>query len=237
MTPVLARLFSWTGALLFLVSLTYFLVAYLRTFGAEAPAGAAAGATVWNVALFTVFALHHSVFAREPVRRWTARVVSPGLERPFYVWLASLLFLLVCLWWRPVPGVAWRAEGLTLWVLRGVQVAGLWLTVRGAAAIDVWELAGLTRQTPGLGPRASGPAEFKTRGPYGWVRHPIYAGWFLLVWAAAPMTMTRLVFAAVSCAYLLAAIPLEERTLRAGSAGAYDRYMAAVRWRLVPGVY
>ncbi len=79
--------------------------------------------------------------------------------------------------------------------------------------------------------------DFKTRGPYGWVRHPIYSGWFLMVLAASPMTMTRLVFALVSCAYLVAAIPFEERSLRHASSGGYDRYMAQVRWKLVPGLY
>jgi len=45
------------------------------------------------------------------------------------------------------------------------------------------------------------------------------------------------VFAAVSCAYLVAAIPYEERSLRHASSGAYDRYIAQVRWKLVPGLY
>jgi len=51
------------------------------------------------------------------------------------------------------------------------------------------------------------------------------------------MTMTRLVFAVVSCAYLLIAIPLEERTMRASPDGGYDRYMRKVRWRLIPRLY
>lgn len=223
-----ARLFSWTGALLFVVSLSYFLVSYLTTFGAVALEGAAGPAAAWNVALFTAFALHHSIFAREPIRRWVARLAAPHLERSFYVWAASLLFLLVCAWWRPVPGVAWSAGGTTLWLLRGTQVAALWLILRSAAILNIWDLAGL---------RPLRPAEFRTTGPYGWIRHPTYAGWFLLVFAASPMTMTRLVFAVVSGAYLLFAIPFEERTMRAAPGGAYERYMAQVRWRLVPGVF
>jgi protein-S-isoprenylcysteine O-methyltransferase Ste14 len=41
----------------------------------------------------------------------------------------------------------------------------------------------------------------------------------------------------VSCAYLLIAIPLEERTMRASPGGEYDRYTRKVRWRLIPGLY
>ena len=79
--------------------------------------------------------------------------------------------------------------------------------------------------------------EFKTTGPYGWVRHPIYLGWFLLVWPVPTMTMTRLVFAAASCVYVLVAIPFEERSLRRASGVAYDAYMQKVRWKLLPRLY
>jgi len=230
-----ALLFSWTGALFFVLSLAYFLLAYLTRFGTATPDGTASTAVTWNVTLFTAFALHHSLLARGRMRQWVAHLVRPELERSVYVWIASLLFIVVCAAWRPVPGTAWQADGIALWSLRAVQAAGLWLIARSAAILDVWELAGLRPQAPG--PRQRPQAEFTTRGPYGWVRHPIYAGWFLFVFAASPMTMTRLVFAIVSAAYLLIAIPFEERTLRAGAGGAYDRYVAVVRWRLLPGVY
>lgn len=232
-----ARLFTWTGALLFVLSLGYFLLAYLTWFGRADSDGTIAAAVTWNVTLFTAFALHHSIFARTRMRQWMAHVVPPELERPVYVWIASILFIVVCAAWSPVPGTAWHADGAAVWALRAVQAAGLWLSVRSAAIIDIWQLAGLRPLRPEASGPGPGPAEFTTRGPYGWVRHPIYAGWLLFVFAASPMTMTRLVFATISGAYLLLAIPLEERTLRTTSSGAYDRYIAAVRWKLVPGVY
>ena len=51
------------------------------------------------------------------------------------------------------------------------------------------------------------------------------------------MTMTRFVFAVVSCAYILVAIPFEERSIRASSGGAYERYMKQVPRKLIPGLY
>jgi len=231
--PIFARLVAWLGAALFFVSLAYFLLSYVTTFGVPAAGGDLADAVTWNVSLFTLFAVHHSVFARERVRRWLVRAVPPELERSFYVWIASLMFIAVCALWSPVPGTAWQAGGMVLWGLRLLQGAGIWLTLRSAAILDIRELAGI-RRSEGL--QASG-SEFKTTGPSGWVRHPIYSGWFLVVFAASPMTMTRLVFAVVSCGYLLIAIPFEERSMRASATGAYERYVAQVRWRLLPGVY
>ena len=229
-----ARVFSAAGALLFITSLGYFAAVYLTSFGAPPPGAVeTVTAVTFDVTLFTLFALHHSLFARGPIRRWVSRTVAPELERSLYVLIASLLFLAVCAWWRPIEGVAWRAadDSVALWVLRGLQVAGVVLTLGSAVILDFRELSGMrVRSSQAL-------AEFSTSGPYGWVRHPIYVGWFLFVWAAAPMTMTRMLFALTSCLYLLIAIPLEERTIRASSGGAYERYMSRVRWRLVPGVY
>ena len=74
-------------------------------------------------------------------------------------------------------------------------------------------------------------------GPYRWVRHPIYLGWLLLVFGVPHMTATRLAFAAISSAYLVVAIPFEERSLVETFGDEYRRYQQAVRWRLVPGVW
>jgi protein-S-isoprenylcysteine O-methyltransferase Ste14 len=222
-----ALVFTCAGALTFFISLAYFLFSYAFTYGEPAPPGPIAPAVTWNVGLFTVFALHHSVFARTSLRAIVARVLPQPLERSLYVWIASVLFLAVCAMWRPVPGVAWQVDGTFVWVMRGIQAAGVWLTLRSARVLDIAELAGLKR--------IASPSEFRTTGPYGWVRHPIYSGWFLMVLAAPTMTMTRLVFAVVSCVYLLVAIPFEERSMR--GSGSYERYMRKVPWRLLPRVY
>ncbi len=253
-------LFAWSGALLFALSLSYFLLAYAFTFGETRQAPAAMAPILLDLGLFTVFALHHSVFARGRVRSWVTRTVPPALERSFYVWVASLLFIAVCALWQPVGGVAWAIPRPFGWLLYVVLAGGVWLSVRSAGVIDIWDLAGVrqastpnsrglrspdshnregtTRDPSGSGfPETAGSWEFKTTGPYGFVRHPIYLGWFLMMFGVPTMTNTRLVFSLVSCAYLVIAIPFEEATLRQASAGKYDEYIRSVRWRLIPGVY
>jgi protein-S-isoprenylcysteine O-methyltransferase Ste14 len=231
------RACAWGGAGAFVASLLYFLFSYDVTFVKAVDSPAGLGAIVWNVALFSVFALHHSLFARSGIRdaiqrRW------PRIERSLYVWVASLLLVITCAFWRPVGGDVWLLYGWPAIFLRLLHLGGIVLAVGSAAAIDIWELSGVKQITDaGSEDRAHTEAEFKTTGPYGLVRHPIYSGWFLLVFAVPHMTMTRLVFAVVSSVYVLIAIPLEERSLVASSAGAYDRYKGKVRFRLVPGVY
>jgi methanethiol S-methyltransferase len=231
------RFFAWMGALLFGASLAYFLFSYTVTFGENQQTTTLGTAVAWNLTLFTLFALHHSVFARERVRLLVARNVPAAMERSVYVWIASLLLMIVCALWRPVPGTAWSVEAPLGWLVYGVLALGVWISVRSAAAIDVWELAGVRQvQTPNS-QRPNSQPEFRTTGPYGLVRHPIYLGWFLMVFGVPVMTGTRLVFALVSCAYLLIAIPLEERTLRRTAGGRYEEYMRLVPWKLLPKIY
>jgi len=231
----LARPIALGGLLFFIDALLYFAYRYMVVFGREVTGTLNTRAVGANVMLFTVFALHHSLFARDTIRKRISRTVG-ALERSTYVWIASALFIAVCAWWLPIGGVAWRIdEPALVWLLRAAQLLGVWLTLRSALMIDFFELAG-TRQIWRVQKDAPSTT-FKTSGPYGWVRHPIYAGWFLLVFALPTMTMTQLVFAVTSSAYLLIAIPLEERSLRRSSAGAYDQYMQQVRWKLVPHVY
>jgi protein-S-isoprenylcysteine O-methyltransferase Ste14 len=218
------------AALLFVFSLGYCLIAYTVTFGIPAVGPRRAVSVLWNIGLFTAFACHHSLFARTPVRRAVERVLPADLERSLYVSVASVLLVAVCWWWRAIPGTAWQLEGAARWFGFAAQGAGIWMTLRSAAVLGIGRLSGLERSSPG------NVAEFRTDGPYGWVRHPIYTGWCLIVFGAPVMTMTRLVFATVSTFYLVVAIPLEERTL-AGGSDTYARYAAKVRWRLLPGVY
>src|SRR5207247_1768729 len=56
---------------------------------------------IFDVLLFSIFALHHSVFARDFARVWLG-MIPAGLHRSVYVWVASLLLIVVCLLWRPI---------------------------------------------------------------------------------------------------------------------------------------
>jgi methanethiol S-methyltransferase len=226
------KAFAWSGALLFLVSLSAFVYVYgwrLRTPALET--GPAIRDAILNTAVFTIFALHHSIMARSGAKEWIKRLVPPDLERAVYVWIASLLFLAVCLLWRPLPGLLWSTSGPMFWMMTAVQLIGVGLTLRASQVVGVWELTGVVQ------PDHNKPYEFTASGPFAIVRHPIYFGWLLIVFATPVMTASRLLFAIVSSAYIVVAIPFEERSLLEAFPEKYRAYQRQMRWRLVPGVW
>jgi protein-S-isoprenylcysteine O-methyltransferase Ste14 len=75
-------------------------------------------------------------------------------------------------------------------------------------------------------------------GPYAYVRHPMYTGAVLLV-LAIPVALGSwwgLLVPVISAPVLIARILDEERALGAELPG-YQDYLAAVPWRLLPGVW
>ncbi len=73
-----------------------------------------------------------------------------------------------------------------------------------------------------------------TRGPYRYIRHPMYAGALLntlpaVIWNPGPWNLFLL---ALIVGIDLLRIHLEERTVYA-----YDQYAQRVRWRLIPFVW
>ena len=216
---------------MFLLSLLSFLAMYGIRLRTPAPDdGSAIRDAIVNVTLFTIFALHHSIMARTGAKAWLTRLVAQDLERSVYVWIASVLFLAVCWMWQPLPGMVWEVRGPGL-ALRLAQTFGIALTVAAARVVGIWELAGVTQPDPAT------PIEFSARGPFSLVRHPIYLGWVLMVFATPVMTTSMLLFAVVSTLYLIAAIPFEERSLLETHRDAYSAYQQQMRWRLIPFVW
>ena len=88
----------------------------------------------FDALLVSVFAAHHSVFAREGVKRWLARSVPERLLRSVYVWTASLLLFATCAAWQPIGGELFqRAAARVAGCTPCVQLLGVWLIVLAGA--------------------------------------------------------------------------------------------------------
>jgi protein-S-isoprenylcysteine O-methyltransferase Ste14 len=235
------RLFAWLGGAMFIGSLAFCAYSYLIRWsalgepvvpfqvGGLRPTRSSISAAVFDGGLMLLFAVHHSIFARDRVKAWLSQVVPQRLLRSVYVWTASLLLVGVCLLWVPIGGDVYHTTGWRAVLHACVQLIGLSLIASSVRSIDALELAGI-RQRPSS-------EALQSVGPYRLVRHPLYLGWILAVFGAAHMTGDRLVFAAVTTAYILVAIPWEERALASLFGGEYQIYARRVRWRLIPYIY
>jgi protein-S-isoprenylcysteine O-methyltransferase Ste14 len=167
-----------------------------------------------DLGLLSLFAIQHSVMARQGFKRWLTRIIPRAVERSTYV-LASSLALVLLFWqWRPLGGVVWDVQNE---VGRAVLLAGFafgWLLVLVTTfVINHFDLFGLRQTWKAFRGEPQEPLRFVTPMLYRIVRHPLYVGWFFAFWSTPTMTVTHLLFAVMTTAYILVAIQLEERDL------------------------
>ena len=194
--------------------------------GPQAPLAEALGI---NIALLGLFAVQHSVMARPWFKRFWTRIISPVVERSTYVLFASLALALLFWQWQPMGGVIWDInEAGARFLVYGIYAAGWVLLLIATFLIDHFDLFGLRQVFLHLIGRPYTGLQFRTPGFYRYVRHPIYFSWTCIFWAAPRMTVAHLVFAAVTTAYMLMAIPWEERDLTAIHGESYHRYRQQV---------
>jgi methanethiol S-methyltransferase len=194
--------------------------------GKSAPLTAA---VIIDMLLMSVFAIQHSVMARRGFKAWWTKMVSPAIERSTYV-LASSLALALLIWqWRPIPALVWQiANPMAAELVMALAIIGWVLVVSSTFLISHFELFGLSQVASHLTGQPIPEQKFRTPLFYRFVRHPIYLGFALAFWAAPTMTAGHLLFAAVTTAYILVGISLEERDLIHFFGDEYRRYRERV---------
>lgn len=169
-----------------------------------------------DLGLLSLFAIQHSGMARPAFKRWLTRYLPQPAERSTYVLLSSLCLVLMMWFWAPLGGVVWNATSLLAqWTLTGLYFASWCLLLYVTFLIDHFDLFGLRQVTYSLLGREVPSQRFVTPTLYKIVRHPLYVGWLGIFWFTPTMTVTHLLFAVVTTAYILVAIRLEERDLAA----------------------
>lgn len=209
-----------------------------QSLDAGRPTGATTVAILINLFLVLLFALQHSIMARSGFKQWLTRHLPPSAERSVFVFMASLLLVLLMWQWRPLPTTLWDAQ--STWgqaVGWSVFGAGFTIVLFSTYLIDHFDLFGLRQAWDGFRRRESKAPRFMTPLLYRIVRHPLYFGFLLAFWGTPTMSHGRLLFAGAMTVYIVIAVRLEERDLVRVHGDRYMDYQARVPKLIpIPGV-
>ena len=186
-------------------------------------------AILTNAGLLGIFAVQHSVMARRSFKKMWTKVVPETIERStFCLFSAAALGLLM--WkWQPMGGMIWETNVPALkYSLFGLSLVGWVMVYYSSFLINHFDLFGMRQVWLSLRGKPYTPLKFNEPTLYRYMRHPLYLGLLLAIWATPVMTVAHLFFAVGVLGYILVGIQLEERDLIANLGATYASYRRRV---------
>ncbi len=211
------------GSLLFF---TYFLL-----FGTPWPihiASSDSARLIWDSLLCLVFFIQHSGMIRRRARERMARHVPSICQPALYSISSGLALITLILLWQPASQFLWHIQGLGRWLsgfIAAVVIAGFIWGTRALGEFDPFGTLPLKAALGGVRPPS---LPFVARGPYRYVRHPLYLFSLVLIWSTPRFSTDQLLFNVLWTIWIILGTRLEERDLLRDFGDTYREYQLSV---------
>ncbi len=180
---------------------------------------------VWyDGGLAILFAVAHSVMLAPSTRRRLTRWIPFAFYDSLFCVVTCVSLLVLFVFWRTSETSLWHLSG---WAEAAIRIPfyACWiallysLSLTGLGYQNGWTpfYYWLRRKTP---PRR----EFKPRGAYKYIRHPVYLSFLGLVWFTPHMSLDHAILTAVWTAYIFYGSVLKDRRLERFIGTPYKQY-------------
>lgn len=187
------------------------------------------GRLLMDTFLCLFFFTQHSVMVRRGFRLKMTRIVHADLHGAIYAAASGICLLILTSLWQPVGPALWIPPDGLRWAMMAIFLAagaGAWWGSSSLGGFDALGVRPAMRVFKDRKPVAAIP--FTVRGPYRWVRHPLYLFSLIIIWSGPVFTTDRLLHNGLWTAWIILGATLEERDLVGCFGKAYRSYRKTV---------
>ncbi|MCA9000567.1 MAG: isoprenylcysteine carboxylmethyltransferase family protein [Planctomycetes bacterium] len=178
-----------------------------------------------NMGILSLFAVQHTIMARNWFKKWITRYIPKAAERSTFVLATCAILCSMFVFWQPMPTNIWHVDNELLRnILNGVSLAGFLGVVYVTFVIDHFHLFGLKQVVQNFRGTKEVATPFQVKSVYRISRHPMYFCMFFAFWAAPTMSAGRLLFALICTAYIWVGVRFEEHSLEQAHGQDYRDY-------------
>jgi protein-S-isoprenylcysteine O-methyltransferase Ste14 len=182
---------------------------------------------LWDGFLSAAFFLQHSGMIRSSFRSWLSSILPAYYYSATYAIASGTVLTAAVVLWQPSHTTLFEAQGL----LR-IPFHIAFLLAIGGFAWGVWALGEFDPfgRISVLSHRNGKPqaSRLVVRGPYLWVRHPLYLFMLVLIWATPSLSLDRLLFNVLWTFWIVVGSYLEEKDLVTEFGENYRHYQDTV---------
>lgn len=191
---------------------------------------------IFNLALSLLFFLQHSGMIRRSFRKSLSNFIPSHYQGAIYTLASGVVLLVFVIFWQNSGTIFFEAGGPFRYFLRVLfflSILGMFWGLWALRSVDMFGLDPILKNI-----RATPIQEtpLTIRGPYRWVRHPLYLFLIVLFWSCPELTTDRLLFNIVWTLWVVGATVFEERDLTDDFGDAYRDYQAKVPMLLPRGI-
>lgn len=185
-------------------------------------------ALVVDASLSFLFFLQHSLMIRKRFHDRVIRFIPDRYSGALFSIMSGLVLICVVVFWQKTDILLLKADGILYWMLRVLfvaAIAGFYMGSRALGGFDPFGARALLKHRDRAKPVYP---RLKIKGPYRWVRHPLYSFTLILIWSHPYLTADRLLFNVLWTIWIVIGTYLEERDLIADFGDDYRNYQKQV---------
>lgn len=200
---------KWGSIAIGIFSLILFLVFLVMGPRFSIPLNLSPGSeTVLNIFLCMLFFFQHSLMTRPWFKSFMYDLIPQSLYPLLFSFVSGVTLLMVIFFWQGQTAVFLNLPGWITIIFGLISVLSAYGMFWGISTLSKFDPFGLRRKKP-----QTKKVSFQQKGPYKWVRHPLYLFSLILIWSTTCFTLDRIIFNILWSIWIIVGTGLEDRDI------------------------